>query len=312
MPNVVEVGHDVVRTMVRRAGVGLAGEVVRRTGGELSGVYEARLNQPDEAVIVKIYAPQWAWKQAKEIHVYGLLSAAGVESGPSVIAAEDGANPTGHAYTVMTRISGAPLSEVGAHLDPATWRHLYQQIGFLLGAIHQIPQPAYGYLVTEVLEPLPTNREYMEHQFDKKLREFSDLGGDARIAEAIERVVAERAAMLTECTGPVLCHNDLHEGNVLVARDGDSWNVHGFVDVENAIAADPLLDLAKTDYYSIHGHGAKLAGLAEGYGPALAAGEERMELYRLYHALELWVWFSLIGHHEHLPGLTDDLIRFAR
>ena len=27
-----------------------------------------------------------------------------------------------------------------------------------------------------------------------------------------------------------------------------------------------MLDLAKTDYYPIHGHEAKLAGLADGYG----------------------------------------------
>jgi hygromycin-B 7''-O-kinase len=86
---------------------------VRRTGGELSGVYEARLEDSDAAVIVKVYAPEWVWKQAKEIHVYGLLSAAHAKSWPTVIAAEDDTNPTGHAYTVMTKVAGTPLSEVG-------------------------------------------------------------------------------------------------------------------------------------------------------------------------------------------------------
>lgn len=84
--------------------------------------------------------------------------------------------------------------------------------------------------------------------------------------------------MLAECLGPVLCHNDLHEGNVLVVQNGDGWNVQGFVDVENAIAADPLLDLAKTDYYSIHGHEAKLAGLADGYGSPQTRWGERIQL----------------------------------
>jgi hypothetical protein len=71
VPAAVEVDDELVRTMVRRAGAGRATIVVRRTGGELSGVYEARLEDSDAAVIVKVYAPEWVWKQAKEIHVAG-------------------------------------------------------------------------------------------------------------------------------------------------------------------------------------------------------------------------------------------------
>ena len=39
----------------------------------------------------------------------------------------------------------------------------------------------------------------------------------------------------------------------------------GVIDVENAVAADPLHDLAKTNCYSIRGDPATLAGLLEGY-----------------------------------------------
>jgi hygromycin-B 7''-O-kinase len=50
----------------------------------------------------------------------------------------------------------------------------------------------------------------------------------------------------------VLCHNDFHEGNILADRDQRrGWQVTGFIDVENDIAADPLMNLAKTDCYSI-------------------------------------------------------------
>jgi hygromycin-B 7''-O-kinase len=51
-----------------------------------------------------------------------------------------------------------------------------------------------------------------------------------------------------------------------LAEGTNGWAVTGFIDVENAIAADPLLDLAKTDYYSVHGNKAKLSGLIQGYG----------------------------------------------
>jgi hygromycin-B 7''-O-kinase len=86
--------------------------------------------------------------------------------------------------------------------------------------------------------------------------------------------------------------------------------------VENAVAADPLLDLAKTDYYAIHGDDGKraafLAGHAEGGGGDMS--EEHRELYalyRLYHALELWDWFASTGQPEPLSGITEDMKRMV-
>jgi aminoglycoside phosphotransferase (APT) family kinase protein len=144
-------------------------------------------------------------------------------------------------------------------------------------------------VTTTILDPRPTNTDYMTGQFTSKLREFSALGGDAALRVAIDRYLGERADLFAACDHAVLCHNDFHEGNILVDRDErDGWRVTGFIDVQNAVAADPLMDLAKTDCYSIRGHRAKLDGLLDGYGPCGQARAERMAIYRLYHALELW------------------------
>ena len=77
----------------------------------------------------------------------------------------------------------------------------------------------------------------------------------------------------------MLCHNDFHEGNILIEQDeGRGWQVAGFIDVENAIAADPMIDLAKTDCYSIRGNRAKLDGAGwacwacDARGPGLGSG----------------------------------------
>ena len=107
---------------------------------------------------------------------------------------------------------------------------------------------------------------------------------------------------------PTLCHNDLHEGNLLVDNVSGRWALTGIIDVENAIAADPLHDLAKTDCYSIRNDPAKTAGLAEGYQLTLDSLEQvRFQLYRMYHTIELLVWFHQIGHTEPLRGLTHQL-----
>jgi aminoglycoside phosphotransferase (APT) family kinase protein len=88
--------------------------------------------------------------------------------------------------------------------------------------------------------------------------------------------------------------------------------VTGFIDVENAIAADPLMDLAKTQAYSIRGNADKLAGLVDGYGQLPADWHERTTLYRLYHSLELWDWFKSIGTVDPLDSIAADLAKIVR
>jgi aminoglycoside phosphotransferase (APT) family kinase protein len=272
-------------------------EVVRRTGGQLSTVFEVR-RAAGAPLIVKVYAPEWVWKQAKEVHVYGLLTELG-DAVPRVIHVGDN-------FTVLTKLAGVPLSET----DPPDWRATYRQLGQLLAAIHRVEQPAYGYLTDEILDPLPDNPQYMRRQFTKKLREFGDLNGDSGLRLDIEQYVETHAVLLEGNQTPVLCHNDFHEGNVLV--DPATWRITGFVDVENAIAADPLIDLAKTQAYSIRGNAEKLDGLIEGYGDLPPDWSERTTLYRLYHALELWDWFASIGTTVHLDSIARDMAEIVR
>ena len=290
--------------MVEKACPGSAiTEIVPRSGGQRSSVFEVRRDAA-EPVIVKVYEPEWAWKQAKEVHVYRLMATELDGSIPRVIHAEPASET--NAFTVLTKLDGVPLSET----EPPDWRSIYEQLGGLLARIHRIPQPAYGYLTDQVLDPLPTNDEYMRRQFTKKLAEFDQLGGDPVLRAEISRYVESHAGLFLENEKPVLCHNDFHEGNVLV--DPESWQVHGFIDVENAIAADPLMDLAKTECYSIWGNADKLAGLVEGYGELPVDWRERTTLYRLYHSLELWDWFKQTGTFDPLDSIANDMATIVR
>ena len=270
-------------------------EVVQRTGGQLSTVFEVRRVDADP-LIVKVYAPEWAWKQAKEVHVYRLLATELNGSIPRVIHTDEH-----DAFTVLTKLDGVPLSE----FEPTDWRATYAELGQLLARVHRIPQPAYGYLTDQILDPLPDNDQYMRRQFAKKLDEFEQLGGDQALGEKIGRFVDRHQGLLANNEAPVLCHNDFHEGNVLV--DPVTGRVTGFIDVENAIAADPLIDLAKTASYSIRGNADKLAGLIEGYGALPQDWEDRILLYRVYHSLELWDWFKSIGETTHLDSIAAEL-----
>jgi len=251
-------------------------------------------------VVVKRYTGESRWKQAKELHVYSLM--ADVPGVPSIVEVDRSCG-----VTVMTRVPGTPLASAPVE----AMGDLYRQLGSLQAAMHRVGQPAYGYLTTEVLDPAPTNTAYMTRQFAVKLAEFAERGGSVAIHALASKCVAERSGLFGSCAGAVVCHNDLHEGNVLVERAGAGWRVTGFVDVENAVAADPLMDLAKTIQYELTRSPVKVAGLLAGYGPLPADGPARIELYRLYHALELWDWFARIGNTGPLDGIAEDIRELA-
>ncbi|MDR7275513.1 phosphotransferase family protein [Catenuloplanes atrovinosus] len=266
-------------------------EVVTRGGGSLHTVYEVRLAGA-EPLIVKRYSEGWRWKQAKEIHVYTLM--AGIPGVPRVVGADHE-----RAMTALTMLPGRPKWD--RMPDDAS---AYRRMGEFQAALHRIRMPAYGYIVTGILEPVADNLTFMRRRFARQLDEFRAAGGPVDVHDAVARRAVEGEPYVAACDGPVLCHNDLHEGNVLVDDDG---TVTGFIDVENALSADPMTDLAKTIQFDIGGSAAKRAALLAGYGPLPRYGAERIALYRMYHALELWTWFSSIGHTEPLPGLLDDL-----
>lgn len=260
-------------------------EVVRRTGGEVSTVYEIRGARGVRPLVVKIYAPQWRPKLIKEVYIYRILARHGIRLVPRVLyAAPFGTAALPFAYTVMTRLPGRPLAEVT--LGPAEVAGVYRRMGQVLAAIHRIVQDRWGYLTTRVVDTRPSNRAYMTDQFARRLREFADLGGDPALARAIARHVARHAHRFAACAAPVLCHNDFHQGNVLV----EDARVTGFVDVEGAISADPLLDLARTDYYALREDPARRRAFLDGYGPLPPDSPDRIALYRLHHAVELWNW----------------------
>ena len=74
--------------------------VVPRTGGQLSTVHEVRLADA-EPLIVKQYADEWCWKQAKEVHVYSVLAEHNVGPAPRVVHVD-----LERAATVLTLVPG--------------------------------------------------------------------------------------------------------------------------------------------------------------------------------------------------------------
>jgi aminoglycoside phosphotransferase (APT) family kinase protein len=278
-------------------------------GGGISSVFDVS-TRGGVSYIVKIYPEAFAWKLAKEVFIYRQMSAVEGLPTPKVIGWDDSRSIIDANFLVLSKLPGTMMSAaVDASVDEQT--DVYRQLGRVARAVHRLTFDQFGYLYTGVVAGHATNQEYMRFQFDKKLAEFRAQGGAAEVRTAIERFVDERAGALDVCVTASLCHDDMYENNILVDRTNERLVLTGLLDVENAVAADPLVDLSKTWLYSIRSAGHKWRGLLEGYGDLGDRAHERLDLYRLYHTLELWDWFAQTGNRSGVDSVSPDLVVFS-
>src|SRR5262245_916399 len=106
--------------------------------------------------------------------------------------------------------------------------------------------------------PAPSNLDFMRRRVERKVR-----NGPPALRNALARHFDEREGAFAGCDTAVLRHNDGHDANVLV-EDG---RITGLVDGQKAVAADPVLDLAKTWAFSDRHSEETLDALLDGYGP---------------------------------------------
>lgn len=288
--------------------------IARLTGGSNSAVFEVRSSE-QRVLVLKIYSDLFHWKMAKELFVLERIRQHGLTAVavPAILAADDSKSVLSQNVVVMTKVAGKHVYALVERLSEPELVAINRQIGSVLGALHEICFDQYGYVSAHgVVEGHATNLDYMRCQFDKKLREFTELGGDPSLRGSIERYVAEREDLLTTHLRPRLCHNDCHYGNVLVVPGLDGWRVSGLVDFENVLAGDPILDLAKTHCYARERRSERtLAALAEGHGYLPANWREALDLYVLYHWLELWDWFASLNTTDPLAELGDDMVQLV-
>jgi hygromycin-B 7''-O-kinase len=227
---------------------------------------------------------------------------------PRILFADDSKRLRGLNFTLMTKLDGSILGQLETTLASAQRLSAYVQIGRLLREFHRISMEAFGYIGPKgIWTAHPTNQVYLTHQFQRKLKEFTERGGDAGLARQVAEHVADRAELLGACRHAVLCHNDLHAGNLLASITNGSLLLTGVLDFEGALAGDPLMDVAKALYYL---DPQSRRALLQGYGAMeREPWSQTLDLYHLYFVLELWCWMAQIGNRQPLEQLALDLER---
>ena len=122
--------------------------------------------------------------------------------------------------TEQSRDAGAAGEPLGCRPNAVQWLDARSSAAAdaLCGTGH--PHPRRSGLPRCIVDSKPSNTAHVLGQFATKLCRFVDLDGDSAVSEAINSHVARHADLFTECLRPALCHNDFHDGNVLVPGTG--------------------------------------------------------------------------------------------
>jgi aminoglycoside phosphotransferase (APT) family kinase protein len=279
--------------------------------GEISAVFEIELADGPPAFVLKVYPEALHWKMRKEMRIAALLDGRLRVPTPRILLADDSKSLLDLDFCVMTRLDGQDL--LRHEPPPSEAQAVFAQMGRALREIHAIELDAFGYIGADgIVTPFASNRACMLSQFERKVGGFAQLAGRPALAGQLKAYVERSTPLLDACTTPSLCHYDFHTGNVLAARRDGALQLTGIVDLENAIAGDPLMDLAKTLAYSVRGDATKRAGLLEGYGPIdRPEWQDTIRLYEFYGAIELWGWWTQIGDRKRADSIVPDLEKYA-
>ena len=281
--------------------------VERMNGGGISGAYEVLCADPLQNAVVKVYEKDAGWRLSKEISIYRLLRENAVTKMPKLLGGAGAKGVLGLPYLVMSKLPGTPMDAISETLSEPELADVYRQMGALLAQLHAIGEEAYGFRTTEIIDPQQTNEAQMMATLHRASLRYLDATGDRDLYEAAHKYVGERTELFALCRGPVLLHNDFHEGNVIVEQTPDGPVLSGLIDVENAMAGDPMVDLSKTHSYSIRENRVKLDALFEGYGEVPVEWERRSPLFQLIHGFELWGWFHSVGARVEMDTVADGM-----
>lgn len=278
-------------------------------GGHMGAVFELALSGSEPPLVLKVYPEAYRWKMQKEMNVIGLIEGRVDVPVPRILLADESKTLLPLSFVLMRKIEGENLRGIEKDLAANALSRAYLLMGEALRKLHRISMEAFGYLGSQGISTAhATNYAYLTTQFDRATQDFVARGGDTRLAQRIADFAMERAHLLNACEAAVLCHNDFHGSNILVSGRDSSLRLTGVLDFENALAADPLMDLGKTLYCAPEMDAPRRDALLEGYGPILRSDwRETVTLYRLYHHLSFWCWMAMLGNRQILPSLSHDM-----
>ncbi len=246
-----------------------------------------RLNNKG-AYILRLF-PQESWKALKEHALYTLLRTKASIPVPQVMVADTSFHEIPLAYLVLEYIEGISLD---AAFSKSKNQRLFYEAGRILGHLHTITLPTYGWLSAGSIENSHSDwKAFLRDDFDAKLTSLKTNAKTTNLVPVLRKRFASSLRRVPRQGKPVLLHKDYH-GSHIIAQ---GTHIRGIIDFEWAIAGRPGLDLIKPHWWLFEQFPSQESIFMAGYRsvhPQFVINNQEMRFYELYTAVGL-VAFSI-------------------
>lgn len=244
-------------------------DITRLTGGISNENYKVNFSEAGHDtrdVVLTVYrGPEEQWKLRKEVGVRSVINGRSIPI-PELLVVSESEDAGKPPYIVREYTEGSDLDDVldsSSSVSHEDRRGLAMGMGAILGEMHTIEMPYFGYMhpregsldvdITE--EKLGrTWREYFGGLLSEQVSRLEEANEGAAIgrstigtlksrSEDIKEYFERNKSNLDSVTTPFLCHNDTRFGNFIVNQDGGAPSISSVIDFEWALAGDPDLDL---------------------------------------------------------------------
>jgi len=204
-------------------------------------VVQARLRYPNLEVVIKLALPEARFERSFEDirALHRLVAAQTAVPVPEVIAADDSCREFPWRYLILARMPGvewaAARRQMGAELQSSA----YAQIGQVLAQLHALQFPAFG-----EIEPEGLVRGSVSFLLALRKR-IKNLIPNIRLREICLAVLHDRERLFEDLETVCLCHEDLHQYNILFENRNGRWQLSAVLDFDKAWAGHGEIDLAR-------------------------------------------------------------------
>jgi aminoglycoside phosphotransferase (APT) family kinase protein len=219
-------------------------------------------------------------------------------------------------------LSGTPWDTVIGTMSPDANARAAHEVGAILAAMKSVRGRRFGYPAADFALGGDSWPEFVARLFDTVVADAVEWGVDI---EAERVLAALRLALdngaVDEVTEPLMVHNDLWHGNVLLTPE--TGEVHGIVDFERTLFGDPLWEFVGAESMQSGPTtpallaGFEAAGQSLPWDPAAGtvtgfteAADLRTAVYRLWSMSVQWIEIVPRGFHgDWLAGHREKILR---
>jgi fructosamine-3-kinase len=199
---------------------------------------------------------------------------------PDVLAADTSYQDWPWRYFIRTHVPGQEWAVVQRQMAEPECSDAYRQMGEAVGQLHTIGFPAFGELAADgtvqgeepYLVALAAHaRAIIRHD---------------RLRDLFLSVLERERALFNNVREASLCHEDLHQHNLLFQHRQDRWHLATILDFDKAWAGHPETDLARLEFW----RGMTSQEFWQGYQairPVEPQYPQRRPIYQLLWCLEV-------------------------